>query len=498
MTKFGHLRDPAALRRELGHPIIDSDSHYTEFAPLFDEQFTETVKQLAGKELRDEIVAAPNLRMYLLARTTPIGQAFGSSRWIAESPEERRANGTPMPGWGPPHTNALDRATTLLPSLRAERLEEIGIDYSVLYPSSALVFPHIDPTELRQVACRALNILNAATYRDFRDQMTPVAVIPMTTPEEAIAELDYAVIELGLKVAMVGPIARPIPNVHRAHPELFQTAFRLDSFGIDSEHDYDPFWARCAELKVPLAVHSTSCATGFRRSPSNYTFNHAGNFGEASDIFCRSVFLGGVTRRFPTLKFQFLEGGSGWACMLYAELVHRWEKRNIEALRAHLKAAQTSGPEFVRLLEKYGGPAVRDKLKDAPHAIVYQLGTETPPDDFARCEIESVEDIEELFVPRFFFGCEADDPTIAWAFNTAVNPGGARLRATLGSDMGHWDVPDIRGIVPEAFELVERGLISRADFRRFAFEHPCELFAGVNPGFFAGTKVEPYLAEAAQ
>src|SRR5262249_49912884 len=147
-------------------------------------------------------------------------------------------------------------------------------------------------------------------------------------------------------------------------------------------------------------------------------------------------------------------------------------------------------------LQRHGDTAMREKLQDLPHAIMFQLGTETPPDDFAACRIESVEDVHNLFVPRFFFGCEADDPSTTWAFNTATNPGGARLRATLGSDMGHWDVPDMRGIVPEALEMVEHGLLDAADFRRFTFEHPCELFAGVNPQFFVDTKVEPYLERA--
>jgi hypothetical protein len=67
--------------------------------------------------------------------------------------------------------------------------------------------------------------------------------------------------------------------------------------------------------------------------------------------------------------------------------------------------------------------------------------------------------------------------------------------AVLGSDMGHWNGPDTRGMLPEAFETVGDGLISEDDFRRFTFEHPCELFAAVNPGFFSGTKVEPFVED---
>jgi hypothetical protein len=141
---------------------------------------------------------------------------------------------------------------------------------------------------------------------------------------------------------------------------------------------------------------------------------------------------------------------------------------------------------------------IREKIGDLSDGVAAQIGTSAGIDDFAACGIESVEDIHDLFVPRFYFGCEADDPITPWAFNTTANPLGARLRATLGSDMGHWDVPDMRQIVPEALEMVERGLLDEADFRRFTFDHPFELFAGVNPRFFSGTRVESLMPSTAE
>jgi predicted TIM-barrel fold metal-dependent hydrolase len=488
--------DPLAVRRQFDHPVIDSDGHYTEFMPVIHDQFVELVGQLGGSALKARVGEAPDLRHYLVSQTSPLGQAFGGSAWGRETPEQRMDNWTPVPGWGPPHSHALDRATSLLPQLRAERLEEIGIDFSVLYPSSALIFPHIEDTELRQVTCRAFNIINAEAYGGVKHRMTPAALIPMHRPEEGIAELDHAIGELGLKVALFGSVARPIPSIHRSHPELYGSVFRLDSLGIDSLHDYDPFWARCAELKVPLVSHGGNAAFGWRRSPSNYIFNQTGCFAEAAEVLCRSLFLGGVTRRFPSLKFQFLECGAGWAATLYSELVHRWEKRNRKAIRKLVEDSEATAPEFLRLLDEHGDAAWRSKLENMGHAIKMQLGTLDAPDDWAACEIESVEDVQELFVDRFYFGCEADDPSAVWAFDTKLNPGGARLRALLGSDMGHWDVPDAAGILPEAWELVEDGHMSREDFRRFTFDHPAEFF-GVNPQFFDGTGVEPYMKEAA-
>ena len=98
------------------------------------------------------------------------------------------------------------------------------------------------------------------------------------------------------------------------------------------------------------------------------------------------------------------------------------------------------------------------------------------------------------FVPNFFFGCEADDPMSAVAFNTKLNPLEARLGAMLSSDIGHWDVTNMREVVEEAYEMVEKELMTDEDFRDFTFANPVRFFAGMNPDFFKGTAVESAVA----
>ena len=71
-----------------------------------------------------------------------------------------------------------------------------------------------------------------------------------------------------------------------------------------------------------------------------------------------------------------------------------------------------------------------------------------------------------------------------------MNPYGASLSPMFGSDIGHFDVEDMRENMPEAHELVDRGLMSPEDFRRFALENPVRLHGGMNKDFFKGTKVE--------
>ena len=75
----------------------------------------------------------------------------------------------------------------------------------------------------------------------------------------------------------------------------------------------------------------------------------------------------------------------------------------------------------------------------------------------------------------FFFGCEADDPMTATAFNTKLNPFGARLHAMFGSDVSHWDVPDMTEVLEEAWEMVEHEWIDDDDFRDFVFTYPVDL-----------------------
>ena len=93
-------------------------------------------------------------------------------------------------------------------------------------------------------------------------------------------------------------------------------------------------------------------------------------------------------------------------------------------------------------------------------------------------------------MPNFYFGCEADDPLNAWAFNTKVNPYGAKINALFGSDIGHFDVPDMAGVLPEAYENVEDGVMTDDNFKDFVFGNPVRFWSAVNPDFFKGTVVE--------
>ena len=83
----------------------------------------------------------------------------------------------------------------------------------------------------------------------------------------------------------------------------------------------------------------------------------------------------------------------------------------------------------------------------------------------------------------------------ALAFNQKLNPGGARLNALFGSDIGHFNVADMAHVLPEAYELVENELVSETDFRDFTFANPVRFWGEANPDFFKGTVVKDAAAE---
>ena len=366
----------------------------------------------------------------------------------------------------------------------------MGIDFAVVYPTWSFSLPTLEDAEARQASCRAFNTYLADAYRDYADRLTPAAMIPMHTPEEAIAELEHAVTELGLKVVMpAGFVRRPIPKYHRDHPEFDGVLTRFDAYGLDSDYDYDPVWAKCMELGVAVTCHSSTHGLGSRRSISSYMHNQLGKFANGSEILCKSVFFGGVTRRFPHLNFAFLEGGIGWAATLYSGLVGRWEKRNAKAIGT-LDPANLDRALLMGLIEEHGDHMVAGRQADLWESVVLPSPAPEQMDDFAACGIEQAKDIRDLFANTFYFGCEADDPTNAWAFDTRINPFGVKLKAIFGSDVGHWDVPDMLDVVAEAYELVERELVGVEDFRDFVFTNPVMLHAGMNPNFFKGTRVE--------
>jgi hypothetical protein len=237
--RIENLSKSAQIRARLTHPIIDSDGHSIENSNILFEY----VRSVAGPGAAERFRAA--------------GSGYGAVTRGSNLAQARDMRMTRGPWWSTPAANTVDRATAMLPKLLYERMAELGLDFSVLYTTIGMPLIGIEDDELRRSSCRALNKMRADMMAGFEDHLTPAAVIPMHTPQEAVAELEYAVRELGMKAAMVASfVKRHVPAVARKYPGAAGLGYTLDVYGIDSDYDYDPFWAKCEELGIAPTFHS--------------------------------------------------------------------------------------------------------------------------------------------------------------------------------------------------------------------------------------------------
>lgn len=461
------------LRAKIDHPVVDGDGHVIESWPLFFRYLAKT----GGPELQDSFLRE--------MREHPI---FSTGN--RERAEPR------MPWWGTT-TDTRDLATVMLPKLLYERLAELGLDFVILYPSLGLVLPTVQDEKVRRGALRALNTMNAEITAPYQDRMAAVAMIPMHSPEEALDEIDFATRTLGMKVGVIpAGVTRPIPALHREHPEAFPAAYYYDSYGIDSFHDYAPVWEAFRKHKLAVTAHG---APGNRylplpRKSTNYMFNHIMGHAYQQSELCLSLVMAGVPTLVPDLNWGFLEGGAGWACDLLHGLHEHFEKRGAAGIRNY-DPSNIDVPLLQQLCDQHGQVGGEKIVPNPAGADNDPTSRVTELDEFALSRLHEDQDLAHIFGRQFFFGCEADDRSVYRGIDAKGNALGVRLRPFFSSDIGHWDVPRIGQVLLESHQLVDEGLLTDADYRDFVFSNPARLHVEMNPSFFDGTPVESAVKE---
>src|SRR5215471_13457540 len=326
---------PEQVRSKIDHPIVDGDGHWVEYDPVFSDK----MRKVGGDLAADGFLKAMAVTRESLSMT------------VAERRQKRIGQSA---FWARQAENTLDRATAMMPKLLYDRLDEIGLDFVIVYPTAGLRFPRIQDDATRRAVVRAYNIVSADYFSGLGDRMTPAAIIPMHTPDEAIAELEFVTSQLGAKVGMFGSgMSRPVSAAQTNDPESQRFTVSYDVLGIDSPYDYDPVWKKCVELGIAPTFHSSASGQGLRNSPSNFVYNHIGHFAAAGHAVAKAIFLGGVTRRFPKLRFAFLEGGVGWGCQLFGDLIEHWERRGAPALE-RMKPEKLDRKLLMEKVQQYG------------------------------------------------------------------------------------------------------------------------------------------------
>jgi 2,3-dihydroxybenzoate decarboxylase len=125
-------------------------------------------------------------------------------------------------------------------SLRLEAMDKAGIELSILSFYSPGIQAETDPVVAVQAAKQANDFLAEDVMARHPDRYAGFAAVPLQNPEAAASELDRCVRQLGFKGAMVNGYT----NIEDENTGEYT-----------DEPKYEVFWAKVAELDVPIYLH---------------------------------------------------------------------------------------------------------------------------------------------------------------------------------------------------------------------------------------------------
>ena len=99
----------AEIRSKLDYPVVDCDGHIQEMVPVMEDY----VRDVAGGDVAKE---------WAKTHRDPV---------TAERPGQRKGGA----GWWNLTANTDDYASCMVPKLLYERMDRIGVDFSILFPS---------------------------------------------------------------------------------------------------------------------------------------------------------------------------------------------------------------------------------------------------------------------------------------------------------------------------------------------------------------------------
>ncbi len=195
------------------------------------------------------------------------------------------------------------------PAARLEAMDAAGVDYSVLYPTVAGMageaFGRLKDPEFEQACVEAYNDWLIEDWAGASDRFIPQCIVPISSPEATVAEIRRAT-ALGHK----GVVFPALPYDLKDLPHV-------------GEADYDPVWAVCEELDVPLCLHA-GASPGLEYDPyldlaPNLAKALAAVIRPVSSVYVLGVYIfTRILQRHPKLRVVLAESALSWG-LLYLE-----------------------------------------------------------------------------------------------------------------------------------------------------------------------------------
>ena len=204
-----------------------------------------------------------------------------------------------------------------VPAARLKAMDRDGVEYSVLYPTVA----GFSGENLGAITDPELELACVRTYNDWlidewlacSDRFIPQCILPLSSIDAAVRELRRAV-EKGHR----GVVFPAVPMHVRAVPHI-------------NDPEYDPIWAACQELDIPLCFHAGSSRQLEYPIAPGYSSELASAMQAvirpASAVFdFVNLLFSRILLRFPNLEVVFAESSIGWGTFLLEYADHQYEQ----------------------------------------------------------------------------------------------------------------------------------------------------------------------------
>jgi predicted TIM-barrel fold metal-dependent hydrolase len=253
--------------------IIDGDGHIFEDGEGIARHFPYSA---AGARLRDSVFPSQSHIQFSLTRRPP--GAFGVG------PDGRFHNPGPE-GW-------------------IEFMDQIGLEYAVLFPTTGQRIGRIVDRDYAVGAARAYNDWLAETYLRRDSRFKGIGILPMHDPEAALEEL------------------------RRAHTKLGMSGVLFPATGVHLNLGAKPLWplyAEAARLGCPVVVHGGGHWDLGMDTMNVSTGANALGHPMSLAIALAEMVLNNLFERFPGLRVAYLEGGPLWFLMALERLSRSYE-----------------------------------------------------------------------------------------------------------------------------------------------------------------------------
>jgi predicted TIM-barrel fold metal-dependent hydrolase len=218
------------------------------------------------------------------------------------------------------------------PAIRARELDRDGVAAEVVFPDgingngppfgglgSLQPDPAGYPYELRLAGTRAYNRWLADLAGAVPGRVAGIALVPFDDVPTAVGEIDAA-----RQAGLIGGIQLPgLPLTTN------------DSEWMLHHPRYEPIWAACEDLEMPVNIHSTGSGANYGELPAS-RWIHTTEAYWASRRPIWHLLWSGVLERHPKLKVAMTEVMGAWAPFELQYWEYLYDARNPEVIREML------------------------------------------------------------------------------------------------------------------------------------------------------------------